>query len=155
LREINALAERIHHRDAMGPSYEVNIAPPTVVIVEDDTAVLNSLRFAFEIEGFAVQTFQSAEAALGSDLPRQGCMILDYRLPMMNGLELVARLRERGFSQPVILITSDPGPRVRQEAAARGVGIVEKPLLGSSLIDLVRSAIDRPRPNSHSDRPLA
>ena len=110
-----------------------------VFIVDDDLAVLNSLKFALEIEGFPVRIFGAAEEILtiGEKL-RRGCLVIDYNLPTMNGLVLLDRLRERGISIPAILITSNASPTLKREAASAGVSIVEKPLLGGALTDAIR-----------------
>jgi FixJ family two-component response regulator len=60
----------------------------------------------------------------------------------MNGLELVAQLRDRRVSVPVILITSLPNENLRNRAAAAGISIVDKPLVSSGLLDSVREAFD-------------
>jgi len=62
-------------------------------------------------------------------------------MPAMNGLELVSSLRARGVSIPAILITGNPTKYVRDLAAAIAVLVVEKPGLGSYLLDCVREAV--------------
>ena len=116
-------------------------APPTVFVVDDDEAVLNSLRFALEIEGFRVRLFRSGgELLRHTDFPKSGCLILDYKLPHADGLQVLAVLRRRNVGLNAILITSDPSEKVRQRAAAAGVPIVEKPLLGNALGEAIRRA---------------
>lgn len=117
---------------------------PLVVLVEDDPAVRHALSFAFETDGFEVAAFSGPvgvldRAALGDDL----CLVIDEKLPNLSGLDLLAQLRERGVSAPALLITSNPSYHVRQRAAAAGVEIVEKPLLGDVLLDKVRGALAR------------
>ncbi|HWN52883.1 MAG TPA: response regulator, partial [Xanthobacteraceae bacterium] len=68
-------------------------------------------------------------------------LVVDYHMPAMNGLELVSALRGRGVSIPAILITSNPTKYVRDRAAAIAVLVVEKPRLGSYLLDCVREAV--------------
>jgi FixJ family two-component response regulator len=117
---------------------------PVVIVVEDDPAVLSSLKFAFEVEGFVVHTHDSAEALLGSGVPSsRACLVLDHQLPGMNGLELLYRLRQNGHDLPTILITT-PNAETMRRAVLAGISIVEKPLLCETLIDKVRSLI-RPR----------
>ena len=54
------------------------LAPPVVIVVDDDPDVLGSLKFSFEVEGFAVQAHDSAEALLDGDLPsKNACLVLD------------------------------------------------------------------------------
>ena len=125
------------------------LATPLIVVVDDDAAVRGSLKFALEIEGFAVRTYPKGTDLL-DDLRRAdcACFIIDQKLPGMNGLEVVAELRKEHIAAPVILITSAPTHVVQQRAALAGVPIVEKPLLGNALIDRVRDAIGQP-PTTH------
>ena len=110
-----------------------------VLVVDDDSAVRNSLKFSLEVEGFAVRDYSSANELLReSEIADAGCLVIDYHLPEMNGLEMLHRLRERRFAAPAILITSHPNPSVRQRAAEAGVPIVEK--LGDALMEGIRNA---------------
>ena len=118
------------------------MAPPKILLLDDDPAVRASLQFALELEGFAVESFASAEALTafaGPDEP--ACFILDYRLPGIDGLSLLEALRALGVSAPAILITSNPGRGVRQRAAALGTLLVEKPLLGDELTSAIRTLV--------------
>jgi two-component system response regulator FixJ len=113
-------------------------AAATLILVDDDAAVLSSLKFAFQVEGFEVRAYPDAESLLEvADFPDSGCMVLDYRLPGLDGLELFTRIRELGVMLPAVLITT-PTASVRARAAAAGVTLVEKPLLTSTLLDTVR-----------------
>jgi len=123
-------------------SLAAQMAPATVIVVEDDDAVLGSLKFAFEVEGFRVVGHASAEAFLDSDAaPDHACLILDYQLPGMNGLSLLRRLRERGQDLPALLITT-PNGEIAKRAAMAGVAIVEKPLLCGTLVGKVRELLN-------------
>ena len=117
------------------------IAKQVVLIVDDDDAVRVSLRSLMESEGFAVCAFSNGHDLLNeASLPAIGCLVVDYHMPEMNGLELVSALRGRGVSIPAILITGDQTKYVRDRAAAIVVLVVEKPELGSYLLDCVREA---------------
>jgi two-component system response regulator FixJ len=112
-----------------------------VLVVDDDPAVRNSLKFSLEVEGFTVRDYSSANELLReSEITDAGCLVIDYHLPEMNGLEMLNRLRARRVTAPAILITSHPSAFVRQRAAEAGVPIVEKPLLGDALVEGIRSA---------------
>jgi len=112
-----------------------------VLVVDDDAAVRNSLKFSLEIEGFTVRDYSSAnELMRESEIADAGCLVIDYHLPELNGLEMLYRLRERRVAAPAILITSHPNPSVRQRAAEAGVPIVEKPLLGDALMEAIHNA---------------
>ena len=118
-----------------------NVSGKRVFVIDDDPAVRNSLKFSLEIEGYAVGVFSSAKEILAaSDLPEKGCLLIDYGLPDMTGLDLLDRLRKRGVGLPAVLITSNPGPILRFRASEVGVPIVEKPLLGNSLAEAIRNA---------------
>ena len=70
--------------------------PPVVCVVDDDAAVRNALKFFLEVEGFCVRLYASSDAVLTDpDLPLRGCLVIDYRMPGIDGIELVERLRER------------------------------------------------------------
>ena len=110
-----------------------------VIVVEDDAAVRNSLKFSLEIEGFAVRAFGGGIELLNeTELPRAGCLVIDQNMPGMNGLDLVAQLRARDVAVPAILIASYPTAALSARAAKAGVPIVEKPLLGTALVDRIR-----------------
>lgn len=114
-----------------------------VAVIDDDRAVLNSLKFALEIEGFAVRTYRSGEEFLaGGSVPMPACLVLDYHLPGVNGLAVIDELKRRAIDLPAILITSNPPTVLRQRAAAAGLALVEKPLLGNSLTDAIHHALE-------------
>ena len=124
-----------------GSSSEIKL----IVVVDDDEAVRDSLRFSLPIEGFAVRTFASGQHLLSeTPLPAGDCFVVDQNMPAMNGLDLISRLRARNLTAPAILITSHPNAAVREQAAAAGVPIVEKPLLDFSLMDSVRRSLAHP-----------
>ncbi len=114
-----------------------------VHIVDDDPAVCNSLKFALEVDGFSVKTYARSEDLLDADMPRTGCMIVDYNLPGLNGLDLLRELDRRHVHLPSFLITSNPAQHVRSRATAQGVAIIEKPLLGNQLAEAVRESFAR------------
>ena len=82
-----------------------------VLIIEDDPAVRSSLKFALEVEGFLARAYQTgAELLKDTDIPEDGCLIVDYKLPDMNGLDLIVELRRRKIDLPAILITTHQVP---------------------------------------------
>ncbi|TDT91366.1 MULTISPECIES: response regulator [Azorhizobium] len=125
-------------------------ASPVVVVVDDDPAVRGSLKFALELEGFDVRIFATAAEMLDQDietLPGSGCLIVDYNLPGLNGLDLLRELKQRQVTWPAILITTHPTEQVRRRATSAGVAIVEKPLFSNALSDAVRETFRRPFPH--------
>jgi FixJ family two-component response regulator len=117
------------------------IAKRLVVVVDDDQAIRNSLTFLLRTEGFDVACYSSG-AELLKDIPSLsgGCLVIDYKLPGMNGLDLLAELRRRHIAAPAILITTHPSAAVRQRAADTGTALIEKPLLGDALFQQIRTA---------------
>jgi FixJ family two-component response regulator len=114
-----------------------------VLVLDDDLAVRDSLKFSLGIEGFEVRTYSSASDLLNEDkLPPSSCLVVDYHMPTMNGLDVVAKLRDRRCSMPAILITGHPDANIRERAAAAGVTLIEKPFRGTSLIDCVHAALE-------------
>ena len=113
-----------------------------VVVIDDDLAVRNSLKFSLEIEGLTVRSFATgAELLSAGDLGLCNCLVVDQNMPGMNGLDLIALVRARSFAAPAILITSHPSPSLRDRAQKAGVPIVEKPLLGNALLDKIRDVV--------------
>lgn len=118
-------------------------AQPIVYVVDDDDAVLGSLRFLLETDGFAVRTFRNATALLNAtSLPGPDCYVIDYKMPDINGIELAGRLRQSDRDIPVILITGYPDGNIAARAAAAGVReVILKPLLDENLVKRIRRAI--------------
>ena len=113
-----------------------------ILIIDDDCALCSALKFALELEHYIVRTYASAAAVLGDTaMPSPCCLVIDYRLPGMNGLELLMRLRARGITAPAILITTSPGGAVREAAERTGTRIIEKPLLTNALSEAISRAI--------------
>jgi two-component system, LuxR family, response regulator FixJ len=114
---------------------------PVVAVVDDDPAVCSSLKFLLELEGFAVRTYGGAGELLhDGDLGGYDCFVIDQRMPMMSGMELIAKLREHKILTPAILIISQPNAALSARATMAGIPIVEKPLLGNALVDRIREA---------------
>ena len=114
-----------------------------VIVVDDDAAVRNSLKFALELEGLSVRVFKDgAELLAATDLPRNGCFVIDYNMPGMTGIELVARLRQRHVDSPAILIASQVSGDLHGRAARSGFRrVLEKPLHDSDLLDSIHAAL--------------
>lgn len=117
--------------------------PGPVIVVDDDAAVRDSLKFALELEGMAVRVYRCGRELLDDpDLPPDGCLVVDYAMPAMNGVELVDCLRQRDVLLPAILITSKASHALRDRAHRAGIGrVLEKPLDDSSLADSIRAAL--------------
>jgi FixJ family two-component response regulator len=125
----------------MGIPRQGPISHGVVVIVDDDPAVGNSLKFSLEIEGFVVRFYESGMDLLNErTLSDCICLVVDQKMPGIAGLDLIAELRDRDVTAPAILITSYPNAGLARRAAGVNVPIVEKPLLNDALLDLIRNA---------------
>ncbi len=120
---------------------------PAVYVVDDDVGVLGSLRFLLETDGFEVRTFRSGTALLSATQPADvDCLVIDYKMPDMNGLDLVAQLRSNNVGAPVVLITGYPDDKIAERATTAGIErVLLKPLLGDSLAKHIKSAIEEAR----------
>ncbi|WP_334507185.1 response regulator [Bradyrhizobium sp. AZCC 1693] len=119
-----------------------------IYVVDDDYDVRTSLRFLLETEGFDVRTFRSGVALLGSSTRnRADCLVVDYKMAELDGLELAYRLRRLDVSTPIILITGYPDENIAAKASSAGVRqVLLKPNLEGNLVDCVRNAIDAAGP---------
>lgn len=112
---------------------------PMLVVIDDDPAVLASLMFSFELEGYKVTAFDSGETLLAqANVKNPDCLVIDYRLPGIDGLKLLRRLRERGVTCPAVIITSNPTCSLRQRTNDAGAMLIEKPLLSDGLSVAIR-----------------
>jgi len=122
---------------------------PVIIVVDDDGAVRNSLKFSLEIEGFSVLTYaDSRELFEDEALAESSCLVIDHNLPGMTGLEAIAELRERRVLVPAILITTHPSAATTERARKAEIPIVEKPLLENGLLEQIQAAL-APRRKSH------
>lgn len=122
---------------------------PMVVVVDDDEAVRESLRFLLDIAGYDVLTFNSAQAYLDrSDRGPATCMVLDQHMPNTTGLELLTLLRQSGTGLPTALITGSPSPDLVRQATALGAArVLEKPLADDALLSFVACAASHAGPH--------
>jgi two-component system, LuxR family, response regulator FixJ len=126
---------------AMNPQRNLAASRPLIIVVDDDPAVRNSLKFSLEIEGFLVRLYASGSELLGErDIPRCSCLVVDQKMAGITGLDLISKLRDQSISAPAILITSHPTAELARRAASANVSIVEKPLLGNALLEQIHHA---------------
>ncbi len=114
-----------------------------VIVVDDDDAVRNALKFALELEGLTVCAYEGgAEVLADPSLPRTGCIVVDYHMPVMKGVELVDALRRCAIDLPAILIAGKVTEEIRCSALRSGfLHVLEKPLDDGSLLDAIRDAL--------------
>lgn len=114
--------------------------PPIILVVDDDPAVRDALKFAIELEGLKVHTCASgAELISHPSLACARCVVLDYKMPVMDGFQALDCLAQKGVRVPTILITTSVTDGVRERARKAGIAhILEKPLLDGCLMERLR-----------------
>jgi FixJ family two-component response regulator len=102
--------------------------------------VRDALKFSLELEGFGVQTCGSGEALLTHRALKQSdCIVLDYKMPGMNGLDVLERLAAEAITVPVIFIAGHLSRNLSARAMEAGARcVLEKPLLDKSLAERIR-----------------
>ena len=118
---------------------------PLISIVDDDDSLRRSLGNLLRSLGFRVQEFASAQAFIGSQNAREtACLILDVRMPGMNGLDLQRHIAASGWRVPIVFITSHADDDARTRALAVGaVGFLSKPFREQEILDAINAALSR------------
>ena len=115
---------------------------PEVTIVDDDAGVRDSLALLLGLHGYAVRAYASGEALL--DAVRddwRGCLLIDLRMPGMDGLALQKALAERGVALPVIILTAHgDAANARAALKAGAFDFLEKPVDDTLLIEMIQAA---------------
>ena len=115
-----------------------------VLVVEDDDSMREAIARLLQAADFEAVAYASAEALLaaGADVGAgAACVISDFKLPAMSGLDLLSELRTRGGWPPVILITAHDSASMRDEARRRGAAAyLAKPFQGHALLAAIRNA---------------
>ena len=120
---------------------------PTVVIIDDDASVRESIRDLLESLGLRSESFGTAEEFLRSKRPDgPSCLVLDVRLPGVNGLDFQRRLINAGFQIPIIFITGHGDIPMTVKAMKSGaVEFLTKPFQDRDLVGAINQALDRDR----------
>lgn len=118
---------------------------PVVHVIDDDEAARESLAFLLDCAGRQVRTYPSAVAFLaGVATLSAGIIVTDVRMPEMNGLELVTRLKALGIRHPVIVITGHADVPLAIQAMKAGVAdFIEKPFGDATILDAIEAALLR------------
>ncbi|MCB8877379.1 response regulator transcription factor [Acidisoma silvae] len=115
----------------------------TVHIVDDDEGVRLSIDFLLKSEGMATAIYASAQQLLNAPLSPAGCILTDFRMPGMTGLELQARLAEDGVHLPVIVMTGFGDVSAAVQAMKAGaLDFIEKPFADDQLLTALQRALE-------------
>jgi FixJ family two-component response regulator len=120
---------------------------PRVHIVDDDEAMRDSLKWLLESRGLKVELYPSAEAFLHVfDTGFCGCLVLDVRMPGMNGLDLHRELQACASTLPVIFITGHGDVPMAVSALKKGAAdFIEKPFNDQDMLRLIESCMKQDR----------
>ncbi|SDR23404.1 two component transcriptional regulator, LuxR family [Rhizobiales bacterium GAS191] len=127
------------------------MSEPTVFIVDDDEAVLDSIAELVSSVGLRVATFRSAQEFRTSFDPEQpGCLVLDVRMAHMSGLELQHELNAIGARIPIVFISGHADIQVAIKTIKAGaVDFVQKPYREQQLLDSINDALRRDAVDRH------
>jgi FixJ family two-component response regulator len=120
-------------------------ASPLLCIVDDDASVADSMRYLLGAYGFRAEAFLSAQEFLSSSLVEETrCLILDIRMPRMDGLELQRYLASAELRIPIVFITANASDNERRQALAGGaVDLLLKPFSEDALFAAIQMALRR------------
>ncbi|MCW8885924.1 MAG: response regulator transcription factor [Motiliproteus sp.] len=114
----------------------------TVFIVDDDDAFRDSLTWLLDSDSYQIQSFPSGEQFLGTYQGEPGCLLLDIRMPGINGLALQQELNDRNHRIPIIVITGHGDIPMAVTAIKNGaLDFIEKPFDDQVLLDHVNRAL--------------
>lgn len=118
---------------------------PTVFVIDDDASIRQSMGEMLQECGYVVQTYASSEAFLEScQRDITGCLVVDARLPKLNGLDLIGKMKEAGTQIPAIMITGHGDIPMAVEAMKAGaVDFLEKPVRPADLLTSIDRALVR------------
>ncbi len=118
-------------------------AAPIVAIVDDDASVRPSMLRLIRSFGYRAEAFGSGEEFLGSPRAAEtACLLLDVRMPSMDGLEVQHRLSERGAGIPIVFLTGRATDDEERRARLAGaVAFLRKPVGRSTLLDVLQKVM--------------
>jgi len=120
-----------------------SLHPPLVSIVDDDVSVRRSTRRLLRSAGFRAEAFASAEEFLSSGLAKEtDCLILDLRIPAMNGLQLQRQLADASNPIPIIFLSAHASADDERRALQAGaLQFLQKPASKDTLLLAIRNAL--------------
>jgi FixJ family two-component response regulator len=120
---------------------------PTVFVIDDDAHVRASIQGLLKSVGLRSESFGSPQEFLGNKRPEgPSCLVLDVRLPGINGLEFQRELVDKGLLIPIIFITGHGDIPMTVRAMKSGaVEFLTKPFRDQDLLDAIHQALDRDR----------
>lgn len=136
----------IHHKQYIEPILvkgdQAMISEPTVYVVDDDPQARDSVCALAQSMGVAATNFASAESFLDHYQGQPGCLVTDYRMTGINGLELQDSLFEKGIEMPLIIVTAYARTSMTVQAIKNGaITLLDKPYDDDNLWQAIRTAL--------------
>ena len=125
---------------------EAESAKPKILLLEDDPGVRRSLQLLLQAQGFNVRAHAAAASLLADEGAMDAvCLVADFRMDDLDGINVLARLRARHWHRPAVLITAYPSQDLRERAERAGYAtVLEKPLRQHALVETVARLAARP-----------
>jgi two-component system, LuxR family, response regulator FixJ len=116
----------------------------TIHLVDDDEAIRRSASLVLRTSGYLVRTYELGTHLLEAEALAPGCILMDVRMPEMDGLEVQAALKERGVTLPVIVMTGHGDVNLAVRAMKAGaIDFIEKPFEKADLIAAIEEGFER------------
>ncbi len=115
-----------------------------VALVDDDALFRDALASLLEMAGLTVEQYDSGEEFLAAAVmeTKAACIVTDFDLYTMTGMDLVRQLRQVGFDRPAVLMTGSVDPAVDEQAEELGcVAVLRKPFRRHALMAAIRAAL--------------
>ena len=143
---------KIWQRDSSGGK-EPGPEAPFVSIVDDDPSVRRSTRRLLRCSGLRAEAFATGEDFLRSEyVAETSCLILDVRMPGIDGLELQRRLGEAGRRMPIVFLTARASDEEERQAWQAGaVNFLRKPISKNALLDAIQAVLENSTNNRKRD----
>lgn len=126
-----------------------------VFIVDDDAAVVASLEALLSTWGYQCTAFATGEAFLEHHGDPPTCLLLDVRLPGINGIEVLKIYRQREPKTPIIIMTGHGDVAMAVDALQRGANdYIEKPFQGDDLVNRMQTAVQKAKPDMECRKKL-
>lgn len=120
---------------------------PLIRLVDDDLDLLEGLTYMLEEEGWKIRTYPNAESFLElDDRNTPGCIVLDYIMPRITGVELQQMLEKYGFKQPVLFLTAHADLDMAISVFRKGAeNLLKKPVDPEELLEAIQKAVEKDR----------
>jgi len=144
---------KAHSKSNGGGSERAPEQAPLVAIVDDDASVRQSTDRLIRSFGYRTQVFGSGQEFLSSGAAeRAACLLLDVRMPGMDGLDVQRSMAERGARIPIVFLTGRASDEEERRARSAGaVGFLRKPVQQTSLRQAIESAVQRSARGDRND----